>query len=113
MSAEIAPHAAPLRLVPPEPTPVEDAWLDDGRLGDLLARAGRGDAAAFAEFYDATCRLVWRLELRRSRASEMAARATKRRFEAAWEQASHHAGSGLSPRAWLLSLPAHAVGRSA
>lgn len=80
-------------------------WADERGLGDLLSRAAAGDERAFSTFYDATSHLVWRLELRRWRSADLARVAARRRFLAAWNRAAEHRTSGLSPRAWLLSLP--------
>lgn len=79
-------------------------WTEDQLLGDLLSRAAAGDHQAFLAFYDATAHLVWRLELSRYRSSELAAVAARRRFVRAWDHAAEQARSGLSPRAWLMSL---------
>lgn len=78
---------------------------DPAPLSDLLARSAGGDRAAFADFYDATCDLVWQLELRRWRARGAAEAATRHRYVSAWHRAGQHAASGLSATAWLLSLP--------
>ncbi|MET3961551.1 hypothetical protein ABIE44_001485 [Marmoricola sp. OAE513] len=88
------------------PLPRRDSgWLDDEQLGALVAGAAQGDHAAFMAFYDATCHLVWRLEVRRYGA-ELARPAVRRRYAQAWERSAEHATSGLSARAWLLSLTA-------
>ncbi len=79
--------------------------LDDADLRTLLTRAGRGDLEAFMAFYDATCDLVWRLELCRWPTRETAEAASSARFSVAWKRAGQQATSGLSPRAWLLGLP--------
>ncbi|MFL6157467.1 MAG: hypothetical protein ACJ72D_15345 [Marmoricola sp.] len=84
----------------------------DQLLDALLVRAAAGDLDAFLAFYDATVHLVWRLELGRYRSAELAAAASRRRFVQAWVHADEHAASSLSPRAWLLSLPAIRDGRS-
>jgi hypothetical protein len=80
-------------------------------LSVLLERSSRGELEAFLTFYDATSSLVWRLELGRWRSPSAALVATHQRFLAAWDRAVEHSSSGLSPQAWLLSLPtgAHAV----
>lgn len=98
MSAELAAES-----------PLRTAWLDDASLAALLAGAADGDREAFLDFYDATCALVWRLEVRRARTRTAAEAATRRRFFAAWARAGEQPASGLSPRAWLLSLSPVAV----
>ncbi|WP_436697931.1 hypothetical protein [Nocardioides sp. BYT-33-1] len=77
----------------------------DAELRRLLARAATGDRDAFLGFYDATCAVTWRLELCRHGDAERATVATRRRYAAAWLHAAAQAGSGLTARAWLLSLP--------
>ena len=87
-------------------------------LGDLLARASLGDVDAFMRFYDATSGYAFALDVARARvtgrggatALEAASDATARRFTRAWEDAAEHRSSGLSPLAWLLSLPISAAG---
>lgn len=76
----------------------------NAHLSALLARAADGDGGAFMEFYDATCDLLWNLELRRYGDARLATEATYARYAAASRRASDHPGSGLSARAWLLSL---------
>ncbi len=78
--------------------------LSDEKLRSWLVRAATGDPGAFMLFYDATCDLVWQLELSRSSSRPGAERAAARRYRAAWLRVDEQAGSGLSARAWLLSL---------
>lgn len=80
-------------------------------LDALLSAAATGDRRAFTRFVDATTTPVFRLELARalrrvpaSLASTAAETAVRRRYVAAWTRAADHRSSGLSPRAWLLSL---------
>ncbi|HVK29985.1 MAG TPA: hypothetical protein VM575_16715 [Nocardioides sp.] len=80
-------------------------------LADLLLASARGDRDAFRRFYDATSSRAFGLELVRARSRAVpypratAERATTDRFIRAWRAAPEYAGSGLSPLAWLLSLP--------
>ena len=80
-------------------------------LADLLMASARGDREAFRRFYDITCGRAFHLELVRARAGgalhprTAAERATADRFLRAWRAAPAYAGSGLSPVAWLLTLP--------
>ena len=76
----------------------------DAGLARLLVRAACGEVRAFMAFYDATCALVWRLETARHGDPERATDAAYERYYAAWLRAGSHRTSGLSPRAWLLSL---------
>lgn len=87
-------------------------------LVDLLHASARGDREAFRRFYDATCSRAFHLELARARSRRVphprtvAERATVDRFIRAWRAAPAYAGSGLTPLAWLLGLPAgQATGR--
>lgn len=63
------------------------------------------DEESFALFYDATCAAAYRLELCRWRSPEAAAEGLRRRYRTAWLRLDEQARSGLSPLAWLLSLP--------
>lgn len=76
------------------------------RLTDLLARAGQGDRSAFMEFYDHTSAVAYRAALTRYADPVAAQAATQALFVRAWERARTHATSGLSPLAWLLTVPA-------
>ncbi|MGO4258550.1 hypothetical protein [Marmoricola sp. RAF53] len=84
-----------------------------GSLEALLVAASFGDVDAFMRFYDATHGYAFGLALTRARASGLAeadARAaaesaTSSRFVRAWQHAAAHQASGLSPLAWLLTLP--------
>lgn len=81
-------------------------------LGALLERSADGDETAFLEFYDATVREAFALELLRSRARRAGTAAThaevehtlRRRYVTAWRLAADYPASGLSPVCWLLSL---------
>ena len=88
----------------PRPRRTSTGWVDDAHLDVLLSRAADGDVAAFMRFYDATCDLVWRLELRRHRDRRVAERAAQQRFVTAWQRAAERSRSSLSARAWLLGL---------
>ncbi|MBM0127314.1 hypothetical protein [Pimelobacter simplex] len=83
---------------------MSQATPSDADLRRLLVRAASGDIEAFVDFYDATCSVTWRLELCRHADPEQAMRATITRYVGAWLHAGAHARSGLSARAWLLSL---------
>jgi RNA polymerase sigma-70 factor (ECF subfamily) len=90
----------------------------DAHLARLLVRSACGEVAAFMEFYDATCTLVWRLETARDRDAVGAAQALHARYQAAWLKAGSQGRSGLTPRTWLLSLsvapvPPGVLGRTA
>ena len=80
------------------------ANLPDTELRRLLVRAATGDVEAFLDFYDATCAVTWRLELCRHGDQALAKDSMARRYVGAWVHAATQAGSGLSARAWLLSL---------
>ena len=86
-------------------------------LAGLLQRSARGDVKAFLWFYDSAYRRAFALEAARARvrgadgaqARAEAAAATEARFVEAWRRAGHFESSGLSPLAWLLSLPVQGV----
>ncbi|WGX97661.1 hypothetical protein [Nocardioides sp. L-11A] len=93
------PHVGAAPTDPGDRTAVPDA-----ELRRLLTRAATGDVDAFLAFYDATCGVTWRLELCRHGDREQARDATMLRYADAWRSAAAQAGSGLTARAWLLSL---------
>ncbi|WP_246004959.1 hypothetical protein [Nocardioides marmorisolisilvae] len=85
---------------------------DPAPLADLLTRAAGGDTDAFMRFYDATSGQVFCLALTRARSRGLrgagvhaaADRDVEDAYVHAWARCAEHAGSGLSPLAWLLSL---------
>lgn len=95
----LQPHLLAERAARPAPADVADADL-----WRLLVRAATGDVEAFLAFYDATCAVTWRLELCRHADHTRAREATTARYVGAWLHAGAQAGSGLTARAWLLSL---------
>lgn len=86
-------------------------------LAHLLLASARGDREEFRRFYDATSSRAFHLELVRARARgavhprTAAERATADRFLRAWRAAPEYAASGLSPVAWLLTLPTSPSGQ--
>jgi hypothetical protein len=85
----------------------------DRELDELLVSAAAGDVDAFMRFYDATSRWVFALERVRAvrcgrdrrQVRAAAVRASGARFVQAWTSAADQESSGLSPLAWLLTLP--------
>lgn len=83
------------------------------RLADELARAASGDTEAFMRFYDATSGYVFGLALARASARGLhgdtarivAEREVESWYVRAWSRSAQHRGSGLSPLAWVLTLP--------
>lgn len=74
-------------------------------LAALLTRSAAGDLDAFMEFYDATCHTAYRLARCTLRDPAVAEEAVLRLYLLARQRAGEQAGSGLSPLAWLLTLP--------
>lgn len=89
-------------------------------LADLLARAAAGDIDAFMEFYDATSACALTLAMARTRLlgvdresrRGVAEREVELLYAEAWRRCSEQPRSGLSPRAWLLTLPLGSTGRA-
>ena len=79
---------------PPQPAGAE--------LAHLLHLAGRGDAGAFLDFYDATVRVVHRYARMRYADAAAAERAVATVYRRAWDGAGGQVATGLSPLAWLL-----------
>jgi DNA-directed RNA polymerase specialized sigma24 family protein len=71
-------------------------------LTELLQLAAGGDVDAFTRFYDATIEVVYRFARAVTEDAATADAVTKTVYERAWQTAPAHAGSGLSPLAWLL-----------
>ena len=75
-------------------------------LDRLVERAALGDRTAFERFFDLTAQRVYRAELVRARGrAPVAERAARDRYLTAWTSARSYRHSGLSPLAWLMSLP--------
>lgn len=82
-------------------------------LESLLARAAHGRLDDFARFYDRTSGYAFAVAMNHARArglqGEQARAAaedeTHARYVEAWVRAGDQPESGLSPLAWLLSLP--------
>ncbi len=91
----------------PATSPVRPASRDcvqwRERLRLLLERSGRGDHAAFLEFYDLTSVVAYRAMLDRYADPAAAEAATHALYLRAWQDASQQTSSGLSPLAWLLA----------
>ena len=84
-------------------------------LAQLLARAARGDTAAFMTFYDRSSPTAYHLVLALCGDPGRADDHVQRLYALAWARAGEQASSGLSPLAWLLSdvLSADQVSRKA
>jgi len=89
---------------PPQATDHTPVTASPVRLAQLLARAGDSDEAAFAEFYDATCQLVYGMSLRFTKEPSRAESATAQVYVAAWRSAPSFARSDRSAVVWLMAL---------
>lgn len=87
-------------------------------LADHLVRAAAGDTESFMRFYDATSGYAFDLALTRARtlglrraaARAFAEREVEARYTRAWLHCVEQGSSGLSPLAWVLTLPATTSG---
>jgi RNA polymerase sigma-70 factor (ECF subfamily) len=70
-------------------------------LSELLSSTARGDQAAFASFYDATCRIVFGMALDAVGDLRDAEAVTKDTYVAAWTSAPTFDPSYDNPTAWL------------
>ena len=77
---------------------------DATRLADLLHRAGLGDEAAFAEFYDATSARAYGLALRVVRNPAHAEEVTQEAFLDAWKSSTRFDPARGSAAGWLLTI---------
>lgn len=90
-----------LRPVPSDPSPEGGGG---GGLADLLRRAGRGDEAAFAEWYDATSARAFGLAVRVLRDRAQAEEVTQESYLDCWRHAARFDPAKGSPLAWLLTI---------
>jgi RNA polymerase sigma-70 factor, ECF subfamily len=77
---------------------------DARRLADLLDRAGLGDEAAFAEFYDATSARAYGLALRVVRNPAHAEEVTQEAYLDAWRSSTRFDAERGSAAGWLLTI---------
>ena len=82
----------------------EDARPASARLNGLLVTAGRGDAAAFEEVYDAVAASVHGLALRIVRDPEMAQDVTQEVMVEVWRQAARYRPELGGARTWILTI---------
>lgn len=94
-------HVRPLSGGTPEGTPPEG---EAARLSDLLHRAGRGDQAAFAEFYDAISARAYGLALRVVRNPAHAEEVAQEAFLDAWRHSARFEPDRGSAAGWLLTI---------
>jgi RNA polymerase sigma-70 factor, ECF subfamily len=73
-------------------------------LAGLLHRAGRGDEAAFAEFYDATSARAYGLALRVVRNPAHAEEVTQEAYLDAWRSSTRYDPQRGSAAGWLLTI---------
>lgn len=73
----------------------------------MLRRAGAGDAAAFATFYDRHSAQVFGLALWITRNRRSAEEATQDAFLAAWRTASRYDAGQAAATTWLLTIARH------
>lgn len=74
------------------------------RLAELLKRAGRGDEAAFAEWYDATSTRAFGLAVRVLRDRAQAEEVTQESYLECWRQSARFDPSRGSAVSWLLTI---------
>ena len=77
---------------------------DATRLADLLHRAGLGDEAAFAEFYDATSARAYGLALRVVRNPAHAEEVTQEAYLDVWRSSTRYDAGRGSAAGWLLTI---------
>ena len=92
-----------LRAVPSD-APSSEGASEGGLLADLLARAGRGDTQAFAQFYDATATRSYGLALRVVRDPSQAEEVVQEVYLDAWRQSGRYDAGRGSVMSWLLTI---------
>jgi len=93
-----------LRPVPSDPPSEEEGGSDAARLAGLLRRAGRGDEAAFAEWYDATAARAFGLAVRVLRDRAQAEEVTQEAYLDCWRHAARFDPARGGPLSWLLTI---------
>lgn len=94
-------HVRPVPDGTPEGVP---SGGESARLADLLHRSGRGDEAAFAEFYDATSARAYGLALRVVRNPAHAEEVTQEAYLDAWRSSTRYDAERGSAAGWLLTI---------
>jgi RNA polymerase sigma-70 factor (ECF subfamily) len=89
--------------VPTDPPPEEGGSVA-AHLADLLRRAGRGDEAAFAEWYDATSARAFGLAVRVLRDRAQAEEVTQESYLDCWRHATRFDSRRGSALSWLLTI---------
>ncbi len=84
------------------PAPSRVSSATDVDLASLLRSAARGDVGAFMRFYDATVPTVYAWARLRHVDPVDVVQTVRATYARAWRCGGGHAGSGLSPKAWLL-----------
>ena len=92
----------------PVPSGAPDEGAPSGsaqsHLAGLLARASRGDEAAFAEFYDATSARAYGLALRVVRNPAQAEEITQEAYLDAWRSSTRYDAARGSAAGWFLTI---------
>jgi RNA polymerase sigma-70 factor (ECF subfamily) len=96
------PDGEPLAGSPSGGSP--QAVSDAAALADLLARSGRGDESAFADFYDATSARAYGLALRVVRNPAHAEEVAQEAYLDAWRSSSRYDAALGSAVGWLLTI---------
>ena len=94
-------HVRPVPDGAPEGAPSAG---EAARLAELLHRSGRGDEAAFAEFYDATAARAYGLALRVVRNPAHAEEVAQEAFLDAWRSSTRYDPARGSAAGWLLTI---------
>lgn len=84
--------------------PVAEGSDERTQLAQLLARTGRGDQEAFAQFYQLTARRVFGMAKRVLVDSELSEDATQEVYLQVWKAAGKYESSSGSPLAWLMTI---------
>jgi RNA polymerase sigma-70 factor (ECF subfamily) len=89
----------------PAPTdPPHEGGSAAARLAELLKRSGRGDEAAFAEWYDATSARAFGLAVRVLRDPAQAEEVTQESYLDCWRHAARFDPTKGSALSWLLTI---------
>ncbi len=104
LNAPVAAEPAPPSASPPLASPPSLEPSPSSELASLLASSARGDAEAFAAFYDATSSYVYGLSLTVVRSPVLAARLTQQIYVDVWRDPSQLVSRKVTVLAVLVAL---------
>jgi RNA polymerase sigma-70 factor (ECF subfamily) len=90
-----------------DPTPELDATVDESADESLLARAARGDQAAYARLYDRYQGMIYGLAVRITGDAALAQDVAQDALVGVWRNAARYVPEKASARTWIMSIAHH------